>query len=69
MKTFHPQFIEKNGKPGYELLPINEYQHISEILEGYEDLTDLRQAKKRVRRNNAPKKRCNTNVGLVGCQH
>ncbi|OQW90444.1 MAG: hypothetical protein BWK79_19895 [Beggiatoa sp. IS2] len=41
----HPQFIEKEGKKTFVLLPIEEYQALMERICDYEDLKDLREAK------------------------
>jgi PHD/YefM family antitoxin component YafN of YafNO toxin-antitoxin module len=42
---FHPQFIEKEGKKAFVILSIEEYQALTELIDDYEDLKDLREAK------------------------
>ena len=42
----NPQIIEKNGKKEFVILPYEKYLQIEEILENYEELKILRQAKK-----------------------
>jgi len=39
------QIIKKNGENEFAILPYNEFVKIKQILEDYEDLTDLRKAK------------------------
>ena len=41
----HPQPIEKEGKTEFVVLPYEEYQALVELMNDYEDLMDLRQAK------------------------
>lgn len=45
MQALHPQYIEKNGTPEFVILSMDEYKKVSEILEDYEDLTELRERK------------------------
>jgi PHD/YefM family antitoxin component YafN of YafNO toxin-antitoxin module len=45
MITLHPQFIEKNGKKEFVVLPFDEYCALTELIADYEDLKDLREAK------------------------
>ena len=40
-----PRFIQKNGKNEFVILPCEEFSRIRELIEDYEDLTDLRKAK------------------------
>ena len=41
----HPQLIEKEGKKEFVVLPFEEYQALLELLDDYNDLIDLRNAK------------------------
>ncbi|CAK8713862.1 hypothetical protein GCAAIG_03200 [Candidatus Electronema halotolerans] len=41
----HPQIIQKEGKNEFMVLPFAEFEAITEILENYEDLRELREAK------------------------
>ena len=41
----HPNFLSQNGTKVFAVLPYEEYLAIQEILEDWEDLNDLRQAK------------------------
>lgn len=41
----HPQVIEKEGKNEFVVLPIDEYQALTDLVQDYEDLRDLREAK------------------------
>lgn len=41
----HTQIIEKEGKKEFVVIPINEFKKIEEMIEDYEDLGDLREAK------------------------
>ncbi len=43
--TLHPQIIEKDEKKEFVVLPYEEFIVIKEVLETYEDLKDLREAK------------------------
>ncbi|MCK7575073.1 MAG: type II toxin-antitoxin system Phd/YefM family antitoxin [Chromatiales bacterium] len=43
--NLHPQYIEKNGRDEYVILPIEEFQAVTRTLEDYQDLQDLRSAK------------------------
>jgi hypothetical protein len=45
MMVLHPQLIEKNGKKEFVVLPFDEYCALTELIEDYEDLKDLREAK------------------------
>lgn len=42
----NPQVIEKKGKKKFVVLPYEEFLKVMELLEDYEDLSDLRAAKK-----------------------
>jgi PHD/YefM family antitoxin component YafN of YafNO toxin-antitoxin module len=44
--SIHPQIIEKEGKKEFVVLPYDEFLAIQDVLEDYEDLKDLREAKK-----------------------
>lgn len=43
--NLHPQIIEKEGRKEFVILPYEEFMRLKEILEDYEDLRDLRNAK------------------------
>ena len=45
MMKLHPQLIEKEGKKEFVVLPFDEYQALTELMNDYEDLRDLRAAK------------------------
>lgn len=45
MVKLHPNYIEKNGKKEFVVLPYEEYQKIEEDLLDYDDLMALRKAK------------------------
>ena len=46
MIEFHPEFLKKNGKNEFVVLPYEEFVSIQELLEDAEDLLLLEQAKK-----------------------
>jgi len=41
----HPQILEKKGKREFVVLPFEEYETLTRLVEDYEDLKDLREAK------------------------
>lgn len=41
----HPQFITKDGRDEYVVLPADEFHTLEALLEDYEDLRELREAK------------------------
>ena len=45
MIELHPEILKKNGKSEFVILPYEEYQALQELLEDYQDLLDLRDAK------------------------
>jgi PHD/YefM family antitoxin component YafN of YafNO toxin-antitoxin module len=45
MTQLHPQFLTKNEKPEFVVLPYEEFIDLQERLEDLEDLLDLRNAK------------------------
>jgi len=45
MITLHPNILENNGVKQFVILPYNEYLKIQELLEDFEDLKILRDAK------------------------
>ena len=47
MITLHPNILERDGQKAFAVLPYEEFIKIQEILEDYEDLITLRQAKNR----------------------
>lgn len=42
----HPQMIRTEGRKEFVVLPFDEYQALTKLMEDYEDLMDLREAKK-----------------------
>lgn len=42
----HPEFLKKNGKPEFVVLPYEEFVAMQELLEDATDLLDLRKAKR-----------------------
>ena len=46
MLKLHPNYINKDGKHEFVVLPYEEFTLIKELLEDYQDLHDLREAKK-----------------------
>ncbi len=45
MLQLNPEFLKKNGKPEFVVLPYEEFLLLQELLADLEDLQDLRQAK------------------------
>lgn len=45
MIKLHSQFLTKNGKKEFVVLPYEEFLKIQELLEDLEDIEDLRQVK------------------------
>ena len=45
MISLHPEFLSKNGKKEFAVLPYEEFVRIEELLADLEDLRDLRVAK------------------------
>lgn len=41
----HPKVIERKGEGEFVVLPLEEYQALTELMHDYEDLKDLREAK------------------------
>ena len=46
MVTLHPNILEYDGKKQFVVIPYEEFLQLQEELNDYEDLKDLRQAKK-----------------------
>ncbi len=46
LMELHPEFLRKNGKAEFVVLPYEEFLKLQELLEDAEDLLELRQAKK-----------------------
>ena len=46
MIPLHPQFITKNGKKEFTVIPYEEFAALQEFIADMEDLMDLRAAKK-----------------------
>mgnify|MGYP001806925866 CR=1 FL=1 len=44
--NLHPQFIRQDGAEEYAILPIEEFRALTEVLEDYQDIQDLRSAKR-----------------------
>jgi len=45
MIDLHPEFISKDGKPAFAVIPYAELVQVQALLEDLEDLQDLRAAK------------------------
>jgi PHD/YefM family antitoxin component YafN of YafNO toxin-antitoxin module len=45
MIELHPDYIKKNGRAEFVVLPVEEFQSLRDYLEDMEDLVDLRKAK------------------------
>ena len=45
MIEFHPEFLKKNGKNEFVVLPYDEFVKMQELLSDAQDLIELRQAK------------------------
>ncbi len=45
MIELHPNYISKEGKREYVILPYEEFSLIEQLLQDFEDLRDLRDAK------------------------
>ena len=45
MITLHPEFLSKEGKKEFVVLPYEEFMALQELLEDAEDVLDLRAAK------------------------
>ena len=45
MVSVHPNYIEKNGRVEFVVLPVEEFRSLQEYVEDMEDLLDLRNAK------------------------
>jgi hypothetical protein len=45
MIQLNPEFLKKNGKPEFAVLPYEEFLRVQELLADLEDLQDLRAAK------------------------
>ena len=43
----HPNYLEKNGRKEFVVLPVDEFKKIKETLEDYGDLIDLRKVKEK----------------------
>lgn len=50
MSELHPEILKKDGKNEFVVLPYDEFAALQELLYDYEDLLDLRTAKKREQR-------------------
>jgi hypothetical protein len=47
MMTLHPNILERDGQKAFAVLPYEEFVKVQEVLDDYEDLMTLRQAKDR----------------------
>lgn len=45
MLDLHPEFLKKNGRTEFVVLPYEEFLRLQELLEDAEDLLDLRRAR------------------------
>lgn len=45
MLELHPEFLKKNGRPEFVVLPYEEFVQLQECLEEAEDLLELRRAR------------------------
>ena len=45
MIELHPEFLEKDGKKEFAILPYEEYLKLNEMIEDAQDVLSLRQAK------------------------
>jgi len=45
MIELHPEYLSKNGKKEFVILPYQEFEALQELLEDLEDSIDLRNAK------------------------
>jgi len=45
MLKLHPNILESDGRKAFAVLPYEEFRKIEELLEEYEDLKTLREAK------------------------
>lgn len=45
MIALHPNILSKNGKKEFAVLPFEEFEHLKEVADKYEDLIELRKAK------------------------
>jgi hypothetical protein len=45
MLQLNPEFLRKNGKPEFVVLPYEEFLLLQKLLDDLDDLQDLRQAK------------------------
>ena len=45
MFNLHPSYLEKNGKPEFVILSVEEYESLKAYLEDVEDLLELRTAR------------------------
>ena len=47
MFNLHPNILKKNGKKEFAILPFEEFEKIKTLLEDYEDILALREAKEK----------------------
>ena len=46
MIELHPEILERNGKDKFVVLPYEEFSALQDLIRDYEDLLDLRSAKR-----------------------
>ena len=61
----HPQVIEREGKNEFVVLPYEEFQALTELINDYEDLKDLREAKEEAKsEKSVPLKKVISELGV-----
>jgi PHD/YefM family antitoxin component YafN of YafNO toxin-antitoxin module len=61
----NPQLIKKEGKNAFVVLPVEEFEAMTELIEDYEDLQELREAKEKSQgRKSIPIKKVIADLGL-----
>ena len=61
----HPQVIEREGKNEFVVLPYEEFQALTELINDYEDLKDLREAKEEAKsEKSVPLKKAISELGV-----
>ena len=64
MIQLHPEILKKNGKEEFVVLPYEEFTALRELLDDYEDLLDLRAAKKQDPEPSIPLAKVKNELGL-----
>jgi PHD/YefM family antitoxin component YafN of YafNO toxin-antitoxin module len=66
MIRLHPEFITKNGKKEFAVIPYEEFEALQELIAGMEDLMDLRVAKEEdADRHSVPLAEVKRRLGLL----